>query len=85
MFITNTKKVLSITDEFILLQSGSVFYSGLTVVQYKHRVIFTSDDRITKDSVFVFPINSVGQRFSLDKSVIVFLEAESNVPGKTDS
>ena len=41
IFITGTKQVRSITDEFVPLQSGSVFYKGakLTGAQYKYRVI----------------------------------------------
>ena len=60
IFITGTNQVRSITNKFVLLQSGSVFYksSKLTGAQYKHRVIFTLDgnhrviftldDRMTK-------------------------------------
>ena len=44
IFITGTKQVRSIIDEFVL-QSGSVFYkcAKLTGRQFKHRVIFTLD------------------------------------------
>ena len=42
-FITDTNQVRSITNTFILLQSGSVFYkrAKLTGAQYKHRYVFT--------------------------------------------
>ena len=44
-FITVAKQVHSITNKFVLLQSGSVIYkrAKLTGAQYKHRVIFTFD------------------------------------------
>ena len=39
IFITGSKQVCSITDEFVFLQSGSVFYerAKLTAAQYKLR------------------------------------------------
>ena len=42
-------RFVSITNEIIPLQSGSVFYeqAKLTSTLYKHRVIFTKDGRIT--------------------------------------
>ena len=45
IFITGKNQVRSITDKFIPLQSGSVFYkcAKLTSAQYKHRYIFTLD------------------------------------------
>ena len=43
IFITDTNQVCTITNTFIPLQSGSVFYkfAKLTGEQYKHRYVFT--------------------------------------------
>ena len=45
MFITGTNQASLITDKFVLLQSGNVFYKGakLTGALYTHRVLFTLD------------------------------------------
>ena len=64
IFITDTKQVRTISNTFIPLQSGSVFYkrAKLTGAQYKHRyvfkcwmviiVIFTLDDHVTLLIIF---------------------------------
>ena len=65
VFITGPNQVRSITDKNVLLQSGIVFYkrAKLTGTQYKHRVIFTLDDCISKWLVFRSPLYF---KYSLD-------------------
>ena len=45
IFFTDTNQAHLITDKFVLLQSGSVFYKRAkqTSAQHKHRLIFTLD------------------------------------------